>query len=130
MAAVEITISGVMYDKYNRTQQNVVIFGEASLTGLQVGGGPIIPPGQPGGGNRPSHPIALPGDPWWGQDLRPEHPIVTPPTEPPDVPPDTPPGTVVKPPPDDGGWGYVHPYGWAYFPGDTEAGPKGRSARR
>ena len=77
MAAVEITISGVLYDKYNRTQQNVVLFGEASITGLSVGGGPIIPPGQPpsgggdpphiwGGGNvpMPSPPIAnVPGAP-------------------------------------------------------------------
>ena len=48
MAAVEVTISGVLYDKYNRTQQNVVLIGEASLTGLSIGGGPIVPPSQPG----------------------------------------------------------------------------------
>ena len=33
----------------------------------------------PVGGGQPSHPIALPGDPWWGQDLHPAHPIVIPP---------------------------------------------------
>lgn len=27
---------------------------------------------------RPSHPIALPGDPWWGGDLHPAHPIFLP----------------------------------------------------
>lgn len=72
MAAVELTISGVMYDKVNRTTQNVVIFGEASLTGLGVGGGPIIPPGQP------------PGI-WGPNDPRPSPPIYIPPegTEPP-----------------------------------------------
>ena len=93
MAAVEITISGVLYDKLNRTTQNVVLIGEASLTGVGVGGGPIIPPGQPpGSGAHPSHPIALPGDPWWGGDLKPTHPIMLPgmpgwPDPPPQVPP-------------------------------------------
>lgn len=108
MAAVEVTISGVLYDKYNRTQQNVVLIGEGSLTGLGVGGGPIIPPGQPPsgahpehpifyppgtgpGGAHPSHPIAQPGDPWWGQDLKPTHPIVIPPNVPPDMQPPQPP---------------------------------------
>lgn len=69
MAAVEITISGVLYDKYNRTQQNVVLFGEATITGLQVGGGPVIPPSQPpGGGGQP------PGI-WGPTDPRPTPPI-------------------------------------------------------
>jgi hypothetical protein len=35
-------------------------------------------PGFPGDAPRPSHPIALPGDPWWGQDLKPTHPIALP----------------------------------------------------
>jgi hypothetical protein len=47
MAAVEVTITGMLYDKLNRTTQNVVLIGEASLTGLGVGGGPL--PGGPGG---------------------------------------------------------------------------------
>lgn len=47
MAAVEVTITGTLYDKLNRTTQQVVLIGEASLTGLTVGGGPIIPPEQP-----------------------------------------------------------------------------------
>lgn len=88
MAAVEVTISGVLYDKVARTMQQVVLIGEASLTGLGIGGGPIIPPGRPpvppgtgiwpnppeGQAPIPSHPIALPGDPWW-----PEKPPITPP---------------------------------------------------
>ena len=121
MAAVELTISGVLYDKYARTTRPVVLIGEASLTGLGVGGGPVYPPS--GGGGTPSHPIALPGDPWWGQDLRPEHPIVLPepPTEPPTNPADD--QGWVKPPPESG-WGYHETYGWLYNPGPAQAGPK------
>lgn len=99
MAAVEVTISGMLYDKLNRTTQNVVLIGEATLTGLGVGGGPIFPPPSGGGGNppgiwgptdpRPNPPIANvppgsnPNPPGFG--LRPEHPIVLPPEQ---VPPD------------------------------------------
>lgn len=89
MAAVEVTISGVLYDKVNRTTQNVVLIGEASLTGLGIGGGPIIPPpGQPPSSGVPTHPIMLPGMPGWGvpPDAHPEHPIVIPPDVPPDIP--------------------------------------------
>lgn len=93
MAAVEITISGMLYDKLARTTQNVVLIGEATLTGLGVGGGPIIPPDKPPGGGGPppgiwpnppegqapipSHPIVLPGDPGWGPPQLP--PEVSPP---------------------------------------------------
>ena len=51
MAAIEITVTGMLYDKIARTSQNVVLVGEASLTGLGIGGGPM-PPG-PGGGQPP-----------------------------------------------------------------------------
>ena len=89
MAAVEVTITGMLYDKINRTTQNVVLVGEASLTGLGIGGGPLPPgPGQPPGSGGvpvfPSHPIyhppgiSGPPGPW------PTPPIVIP------VPPDTP----------------------------------------
>lgn len=44
MAAVNVTISGVLCDKYGRTIMPVTLVGEATLTGLGVGGGPIIPP--------------------------------------------------------------------------------------
>jgi len=89
MAAVEVTITGMLYDKINRTTQNVVLVGEASLTGLGIGGGPLPPgPGQPPGSGGvpvfPSHPIyhppgiSGPPGPW------PTPPIVIP------MPPDTP----------------------------------------
>ena len=143
MSAVLITLSGVLYDKLARTSRPVVIVGEASLTGLGVGGGPIVPepgPGDPphiwGGGNvpMPSPPIAnVPGAPgyeppkpplviWGPNDPRPTPPIYIPPVQPP-KPPD---GEAVKPPPDDGGWGYFPEYGWGYFPQAGEAGPKGK----
>lgn len=118
MSAVDVTITGVLYDKVNRTVQAVVLIGEASLTGLGIGGGPILPPASPG---VPTHPIMLPGMPGWG-DPHPAHPIVVPepPTEPP---PDQ--GTV-KPPPPGGGWGWHPDYGWGYFPmggGKPQPGP-------
>lgn len=119
MAAIEVTISGVYYDKLSRSTRPCVIIGEASLTGLEIGGGPIIPPSRPpvgiwpnppeGQAPIPSHPIALPGDPWW-----PKPPIDPP--QPPDV---------GKPPPPEGGWGWHPEYGWGYFPGTGPvAGPK------
>lgn len=101
MAAVEVTISGMLYDRLNRTTQNVVLIGEASLTGVGVGGGPIQPPaggGQPPGGGQPgapTHPIwGPPGSnfpdkpgypPVAGHPLpiRPEHPIQPPDGQPP-----------------------------------------------
>jgi hypothetical protein len=30
----------------------------------------------------------------------------------------------VKPPPESGGWAYVQPWGWGYFPGPGQVGPK------
>lgn len=127
MAAVEVTITGVLYDKVNRTTQNVVLIGEASLTGLGVGGGPM-PPGQGGGGQppviwgpgdpRPQPPIHLPpgwetGRPpviWGGGNVpMPTPPIYLPPNLPPgvEVPEPPEPGsptTPVPPPPGAGGW--------------------------
>jgi len=62
----------MLYDLFGRTTQRVIFFGEASLTGLGVGGGPIIPD-LPGGSPpgmwgptdpRPTNPIAgIPGLP-------------------------------------------------------------------
>lgn len=87
MAAVPVTIIGTMTDKDG--SQNVTITGMASLTGLDVGGGPIMPPSDA----HPEHPIYLPPGIWpnppEGQAPLPEHPIVIPPPIP--VPPDTPP---------------------------------------
>ena len=124
MAAVEVTISGVLYDKHGRTVQNVVLIGEASLTGIGVGGGPM----PPGGDNRPpviwgppdprpNPPIYFP--PEWGSerppviwgppDPRPNPPIYFPPNIPPGLqPPEAPPPgsatTPLPPPAGSGGW--------------------------
>ena len=87
MSAVPIQISGVLYDKTARTQQSVVLVGSASIVGLSVGGGPIVPPEEvpPGGGQPPviwpspgvpTHPIVLP------PPGTPAHPIVLPPEPP------------------------------------------------
>lgn len=103
MAAVELTINGTLYDKLNRTTQSVVLIGEAFLTGLGVGGGPIVPPPGPGGPVDPGFGRPTPPEMIWGgrpgdwlppQDFtppapgsppillpggRPTHPIVAPP---------------------------------------------------
>jgi hypothetical protein len=83
MAAAEITITGVLYDKLNRTSQQVVLIGEATYTNVGVGGGPAPPGGSPpgiwGGGNEgfPTHPIAPGGPPpgIWPSPGHPAHPI-------------------------------------------------------
>lgn len=85
MAAVEVTISGVLYDKVNRTMQNVVLIGEASLTGVGIGGGPIYPPAKPPGDGKPPGIWGGPIDPYPG------HPL-----------PEPPPGAGEKPPIDPG----------------------------
>jgi len=137
MAAVEVTITGMLYDKLARTTQNVVLIGEASLTGLGVGGGPIIPPQQPPSGGGPP---GTPTFPIWGPpgiELPPGpgyppiagHPLPEPPTPelPPDLPTPVPPSTVIKEPPAEGGWGlYSDSNGaiyWGFTPGGG-AGPK------
>lgn len=78
MAAVEVTITGVLYDKLARTTQQVALIGECFLTNVGIGGGPIIPPAGP--------PIIPPGD-----LPHPEHPIVIPPNVPPGLQPPAPP---------------------------------------
>jgi len=136
MAAVPVTLNGVLYDLYNRTTQRVIFFAEASLSDVGIGGGPIFGGGAPG---VPAHPIVPPGGyPEPGHPIvppggypKPEHPIVIPdpPVDPPPVDPGTDPGVGVKPPPDDGGWGYVAGWGWGYFPGADAAGPKTRGKK-
>lgn len=116
MAAVPITIIGIQTDEMG--SRNVTITGMASLTGLGVGGGPVIPPGKPiDPGAHPEHPIYWPP----GSQPHPEHPIVIPPV-PPEFP--NPPTGGVKPPPPEGGWGFHPEYGWGYFPGPGEPSPK------
>lgn len=117
MAAVEVTISGLLFDKLSRTTQNVVLIGEATLTGLGVGGGPMppgggggggSPPGIWGGGNQPfpTPPINLPpggggGQPpgiWGGGNVpMPSPPIANVPGAPGYEPPDKPPEPIQPP---------------------------------
>lgn len=131
MSAVEVTITGVLFDKYARTGRPVTLVGEAILTGLGVGGGPIYPPEQPPSGGQPPGIWGGPIDPYPDHGLpgaqpRPEHPIVMPPDQPPTEPPTGPADEdgFIKPPPADGGWAYHNEYGWLYSPGPTQAGPK------
>lgn len=63
MAEVPVTLNGVLFDLWNKTSQRVVLIGDASLTGLGIGGGPMPPgPGQPPVGGPPGQPI----HPIWG----------------------------------------------------------------
>lgn len=73
MAAVPLAISGVIYDKADKSAKNVFLIGLSYNPSLQIGGGPIIPPeqmppevdpplviwGDPGGYNPDA-----PGQPW------------------------------------------------------------------
>src|SRR5262245_48435460 len=146
MAAIPVTLDGFLYDLFGRTTQRVIFMGEASLTGLGLGGGPIAPPA--GGGQpplatwgptvpRPPPPIYLPpgggGQPplgMWG----PPGPWPTPPIYLPPMPSEPPPDQGVgKPPPPEGGWGWHPDYGWGYFPGGggkPQPGPGGEKAPR
>ena len=107
MAAVPVILNGVMYPKAKgsgSTGQAVpaVFIGALSIQGLEVGGGPVIPPDAP------------PVDP----------PIDPPPTDPgPGV------AVVIKPAPVTGGWGIAtdtsgHQFKWFFTPGAGGAGPK------
>lgn len=113
MAAVEVTISGVLYDRVNRTAQNVVLIGEATLSGVGVGGGPIYPPSGGGGGGgegiwgptdpRPTPPIHLPPGSGGGGGpiipVPPDSPHVPPPGSPPMIIGGTHPTNPMEPPP-------------------------------
>lgn len=139
MAAVEVTIRATEYDLLNRTSRQVVLIGEAFLTNVGIGGGPMPPgPGNPpgiwGGSNEPfpTPPIAnVPGAPgyrppgiWGGPiDPYPGHPLPPIPPQPPEGPVDD--DGFLKPPPADGGWAYHQQYGWGYYPAAGAAGPKG-----
>ena len=130
MASVALQIRGTLYDLQAKTSRQVVLMGEASLLGLEIGGGPILPP-DGGGGNgdhiwgggnvpMPSPPIANvpgapgyrpPGDHIWGggNEPFPTPPIFIPPNVPPTLtPPHQPqpgdPVTPVPPPEGSGGW--------------------------
>ena len=127
MASVKIQIDGVLWHAAAKRGEKVSLIGDAAIFGVTVGGGPIIPPPDSGGGDHPEHPIVPPGG-----YPHPEHPIVLPPDEPPNIPPDVPdpvpPSSVIKPPPVTGGWGLHSTENgslyWSYFPGPGAAMPK------
>lgn len=119
MAAVGITLNGMFYDKLARTSRPGVFIGEASLTDLGVGGGPIIPPEGSGpvdpGYGKPMPPDMIwggrpPVDPGYGRPggEHPMPPIYYPPNVPPELQPPTPPPagttTPVPPPAGSAGW--------------------------
>lgn len=117
MASVPVTLDGVLYDLYARTTQRVIFIGDASLSGLGVGGGPIIPP--PGDVKPPED---KPPGIWGGPiDPYPGHPLPEPP-KPPTGTPDS--DGFIKPPPADGGWAYHKDYAWGYYPKPGQSGPK------
>lgn len=119
MAQVPVTLAVNIYPK-NKTDAPypATIVGYAWVTGLEIGGGPVIPP--------EIAPPDMPGiwPPGSGIDM-PTHPIVLPPIDP--SPPEIPdPPSMVKPPPPNGGWAWSPVFGWIFVPGSGTAGPKRR----
>jgi hypothetical protein len=114
MATVPVTIVGIQTDDTGTTS-NVTIVGMISITGLGLGGGPIIPPAVPPNyPNIPPHPafpIAGPGPFPPGEGYPPViggGPIY-PPDIPPGITPPTPPNpgdptTILPPPAGSSGW--------------------------
>lgn len=123
----EVTLSGVLVDKTERTMRPVIFFGEASLAGGPVPPDPGRPPGIWGPTDpRPTPPIAnVPGlpptqnPPGWG--LHPAHPIVDPPRPPIDPPVEPP----TQPPDAAWDWCWSPAYGWhpAFVAGDKPHPP-------
>ena len=134
MAEVPIQINGILWNKVWKRGEPVVLYGMASIVGLEVGGGPIMPP-EGGGGEPgiptfpiagypdfpyPSQPIYRPGYP--GGSPPPNLPGGRPPEQPPEGPADE--NGFIKPPPEGGGWAFHEQYGWMYKPQEGQAGPK------
>lgn len=101
MAAVPVVINGVMMPKGKSANDKpvpAVFIGYATIAGLEVGGGPIIP------------------------DTPPDPPIDPPPEQPqPGL------AVVIKPAPVTGGWGLAckdDQLAWFFMPGQGTAGPK------
>jgi hypothetical protein len=93
MAAIPITIVGTLTSgAKDGGSEQVTLVGIASLTGLEVGGGPM-PGGPPLGfwGGRPPEYVDIGGPPpqpgIWPSPGVPTHPIVLPPDLPPTLPP-------------------------------------------
>ncbi len=127
MSAVPITITGILTTENGAG--NATFVGMASLTGLGIGGGPIVPDEKPPHiwgptDPRPTPPIHLgPGGDIGGPPVIGGGPIIPPP--PIDVPPGEPNADgFIKDPPSNGGWGYHTKYGWMFDPGDSKPGPR------
>ena len=123
MAHIPVTINGVAFPKNKKDPPfPVTIVGYAWITGLEVGGGPIIPPDQ-------VPPVDPPLVIWGGPiDPYPDHGLPEPPM-PPDQPPTDPPpkphegwnfNTGGNPDYPNAGWYYV------YVPKPGQPGPKRR----
>ena len=120
MSAVPVTIQAMIYprdksgDPYPAT-----IVGFASITGLTVGGGPILPPDEvPPGEVQP--PLVI-----WGGPIDPYPDIGGPGPQPPIDPPPIDPPATPTPPHEGWNWSAVKS-GWYYLyvPGPGDAGPK------
>jgi hypothetical protein len=101
MAAVPVVINGVFMPKGKTANDKpipAVFIGYATIAGLHVDGGPIIP-----------------------------EPPIEPPIEPPTETPPPSLAVVIKPAPSTGGWGLAaqgDQLQWFYTPGQSGAGPK------
>ena len=98
MAAVPVTLNGVMYPKGKTADDKpvpCVFVGTAWITGLRPSIDPPVPPVEP--------PIDQP---------------------PPDRPLDDLLTSVAKEPPPQGGWAFFPEYGWLYSPGPSGPQPK------
>lgn len=119
MAGVPITFHGMMYPKDKSVKPYAfTALGVASITGLSVGGGPILPPDEV---PPVEPPLTIWPNPPEGTAPLPEHPIVLPdPITPPDKPPATP-----EPPHQGWNWSQAKS-GWyfLYVPGAGAPQPK------
>lgn len=122
MAAVPVTIQAMIYprDKSGEPYPATIV-GFASITGLQVGGGPILPPDEVPIDPPIEPPLTIWPNPPEGVAPIPEHPIVLPdPIQPPDQPPSPP-----VPPHEGWNWSAAKS-GWYYLyvPGPEDPQPK------
>jgi hypothetical protein len=133
VAEVPVMINGVVYDKQWRTARPVVFYGMASYADREIGGGPVYPPDQGGGGEPPypQFPIAgYPDFPYPSQPIyRPGYPGGSPPPSgrPPEQPPEGPvdDSGFIKPPVEgQASWAYHSEFGWGWYPSGAAAGPK------
>ena len=123
MAAIPTEFRGTLFDLQSKSSREVFLTGVSYRSDMEVGGGPVYPPGGSGGGGQPSHPIwgppgsNFPGGPGSGYPPVAGHPL--PPIEgPPDggqPPVDS--GSDKPPPANAAGWGWVSEWGrWGFFP--------------